>query len=233
MHADMFITKLVNDPQYYFFVVITIIVSIVLHELAHGWLAMRHGDRTPLLTGHMTANPLVHLGPFSLVALFLIGMAWGQMPIDPSRMRGRWAEAMVAAAGPATNLLLMLVALTGLGLWGRFGMESWLFGDGGGPAVWQQNLIWLLYIFGSVNLLLFVFNLMPVPPLDGSHILANFSPGYASLLSDPSKQQIWLFGFIGAFLVVRVLMEKLAFAVTEYVNLVAGNTLVWYFIADP
>ena len=214
-----FIRILAEDPQLYFFYVITVVVSIVLHELAHGWMAIRHGDRTPLLTGHMTANPLVHMGRFSLVALFLIGMAWGQMPIDPSRMRGRWAEAMVAAAGPATNLLLMLVALTGLGLWGRFGMESWLVE--GGPAVWQQNLILLLYVFGSVNLLLFVFNLMPVPPLDGS----------ASLLSDPSKRQVWLFGFIGAFIVTRVLFDNLDFAIPKYIDLVAGHDQVLYFMS--
>ncbi|VAX40844.1 hypothetical protein MNBD_PLANCTO03-1356, partial [hydrothermal vent metagenome] len=62
-------------------------VSIVLHELAHGFAAIRCGDRTPIELGHMTPNPLVHMGPASLIAFALFGLAWGSMPVNPSRFR--------------------------------------------------------------------------------------------------------------------------------------------------
>ena len=83
-----------------------IIFSICLHELSHGWAAIALGDRTPIESGHMTFNPLVHMGGMSLVAFALIGIAWGAMPINPARLRGRYAEALVALAGPAMNLVL-------------------------------------------------------------------------------------------------------------------------------
>ncbi len=94
-----------------------VIFSICLHELAHGWVAIKLGDDTPRLAGHMTWNPLVHMGPYSLLMFVVIGIAWGAMPINPSRLRGKYAEAMVALAGPLTNLGLAIIGLTALLLW--------------------------------------------------------------------------------------------------------------------
>ena len=85
---NLFINNLLSenpaDRFFFFAVVLTVVVSIVLHELAHGWMAMKLGDPTPRLEGRMTGNPLVHMGPWSLLALALAGIAWGSMPIDPS-----------------------------------------------------------------------------------------------------------------------------------------------------
>ncbi len=113
----MFIQSLLDPDQRLFYVswVITVIFSITLHELAHGLMALRRGDHTPVELGHMTINPLVHMGPFSLAALFFLGIAWGAMPVNPSRLRGKYGEALVALAGPVTNLLLAFLGLTGLG----------------------------------------------------------------------------------------------------------------------
>lgn len=189
--------------QFYFAaVVFTVVVSITLHELAHGWLAIRLGDRTPIWTNRMTGNPLVHMGPFSIAALLIAGLAWGQMPIDPTRMRGRYAEALVAAAGPATNLLLGLAALIALGLLWRV--------DALPEAPWADNLVNLLNIFGVTNLLLCVFNLLPVPPLDGSAILANLHRPYRDLVGDPSKQGLMILGFVAAFMFAGYLHEPIA-----------------------
>ena len=154
------------------------------------------------------------MGPFSIGVLLLIGIAWGQMPIDPTRMRGKYAEAKVAAAGPAMNLLLALAALSGLGLWFRFGTVS--------DVQVQLNAFNLLRTFGAINLLLCIFNLFPIPPLDGSHILANFSRGYANLVHDPAKQQIFLFGFFFFFMVAGRLFGAVFDWAEIYVNLVAG-----------
>ena len=211
----MFIQYLQQDPQWYFMVVATVAISIVLHELAHGWSAIRCGDETPIHTGHMTGNPLVHMGPFSIAALFLCGIAWGQMPINPTRMRGRYAEALVAGAGPAMNLLLATVALTGLGL----GWRLALFQD----VAIQRNLVRLLFIFGSTNLLLCIFNLMPVPPLDGSHIVANFHRGYANLIDDPSKQGLFLMMFVFVFAVSGILVPWTVATAIRYTAFLAGS----------
>ena len=92
-----------------------VIFSIVLHELSHGWAALWQGDDTPRRLGHMTANPIVHMGGLSLLVFALIGIAWGVMPTDPSRYRwGRRGRVFVAAAGPAMNVALSLIALTTL-----------------------------------------------------------------------------------------------------------------------
>lgn len=210
-----FVQYLVNDPQRYFFVVVTVVISIVCHELAHGYMAMHRGDTTPESAGHLTGNPLVHMGPFSLAALFLCGIAWGQMPINPARLRGKYAEALVAIAGPATNLGLAFMTLTGLGLWARFAS--------GGDSEIAGNAQTFLLVFGTTNLLLCAFNLMPVPPLDGSHILANFHRGYAIFISDPSKQQFFFFGFIMAFMISGRLAPILNTAAYSYLALIMGS----------
>ena len=215
MMSDLFIMEIATNRVYFFSVVFTVIVSIVLHELAHGWLAIRHGDDTPIISGHMTGNPLVHMGLMPLFILLMFGIAWGQMPIDPTRMRGRYAQAMVAVAGPASNLLLAIVALTGLGLWLRW--------SDGTMAEVAGNAQLFLLIFGAMNLLLCIFNLMPVPPLDGSHILANFHRGYALFISDPAKQQFFFFGFILAFMISGRLAPSLNTAAYSYLALIMGS----------
>lgn len=216
MFNNLFIQQ-AFDPStrtFFFATLLSVIISITLHELAHGWAAIRLGDNTPIHTGHMTGNPLVHMGPFSIAALLLIGIAWGQMPIDPTRMRGKYAEALVALAGPATNFLLAFLALTGLGLWLQFG----------GPIDTQleENVRILLEAFGGINLLLGVFNLLPVPPLDGSHILANFSRGYARFISDPAHQGIMMLAFIFTFAVASVILMPIYMIAGLYVWVLSG-----------
>jgi Zn-dependent protease len=171
-----------ENPRYYIATLIAIVVSICLHELAHGLMAVRRGDDTPIEQGRITLNPLVHMGPISIIVMLMSGIAWGSMPIDPSRLRGRYAEAMVAAAGPLTNFAIALVSLTALGLWWRYDPrpQSEL-------SDFAANGQLLLTVFGLANILLGLFNLLPVPPLDGSHILANVSNGYARLMETLSS----------------------------------------------
>ena len=172
----LFIQSLQTEPRYFFAVVITVIVSITLHELAHGFVAIKLGDDTPAVTGHMTLNPLVHMGLFSFVLLAIAGIAYGAMPVNRSRLRGRYAESLVAVAGPVTNLLLAVIATVGLGLWYRFGTV-----DVGVAA--QANGLLLLSVFAITNFALAIFNMLPVPPLDGGYIAANLFPAYRRLLS--------------------------------------------------
>lgn len=180
--------------------IVWVIGSIVLHELAHGWAALAKGDPTPRDSGHMTWNPLVHMGQFSLIVFALVGIAWGLMPIDPSRMRGRWAHVIVAAAGPAMNLGLAVVALLAGGLW--MGLA------GGVPEPLRTNLFIFLFLGGGLNLVLMLFNLMPVPPLDGGRIAAEVVPAYGRALGSENGQWVAL----GAFMLLFFFAGRYIFA---------------------
>lgn len=184
----MWIQSLWNSGQFGPALVISwiawVIVSITMHELAHGWVAIRRGDTTPIDTGHMTWNPLVHMGPWSLIMLLLVGIAWGAMPVDPTRIRGRHGEALVLIAGPAMNLLLAILAFIGLALWepiaARAGVQDPLL----------SNFVWFFKTGVMLNIVLMLFNLLPVPPLDGGRILAHYSRGFASFVYSPNGQWI-------------------------------------------
>lgn len=171
-----------------------VIGSIVLHELGHGVAAMWQGDDTPRALGHMTANPVVHMGWFSIVAFVMIGIAWGIMPVNPSRFRwgARRGGAFVAAAGPAVNMLLAVVCVLGCALWIARGPQQ---GDV------ASNVKVFLITGAWLNVWLMMFNLLPVPPLDGAAVASGLSRTVARVMHDPRVQQ---FGFL-AVLVAMVM----------------------------
>ena len=168
-----------------------VIASIVLHELGHGIAALWEGDTTPRDTGHMTINPIVHMGWFSIIALLIMGIAWGLMPVNPSRFRhGRRGWAVVAAAGPAVNLLLSGLCIVLRALVIRYANFA---------EPLSGNLETFLVVGGCLNIYLMIFNLMPVPPLDGSMILSGFSNTALRFFSKPGVQQ---FGVLALLLIV-------------------------------
>lgn len=178
-----------------------VVVSITLHELAHGWTAVKLGDDTPYRTGHMTWNPMVHMGPYSFVALFLVGIAWGAMPVDPSRLRGKHADTLVTLAGPLMNLGLGLIALIALIFWeplaGGHIISSITVGE---PL--KTNLYIFLKAGAFLNFVLMLFNLLPTPPLDGGRILMNIWPAFRRLMHSENGQWIGLGIFIFFFIFV-------------------------------
>jgi Zn-dependent protease len=141
-----------------------ILFGLTIHELAHGLVAWRLGDPTAKAMGRLTLNPLRHLDPIGTVALFLFRFGWAKpVPIDPSYFRHPTRDmALSALAGPAANLLT--AAVTGLLLRGFH-----LAGVAGFPVV-------LLQYFVLFNLILCFFNLIPIPPLDGSRLVYYFLP---------------------------------------------------------
>ncbi len=150
--------------------VVWVVVSIVLHELAHGWMAIRCGDDTPRYQGHMTINPFVHIPGTAWILFVLLGMTYGLMPVNPSNFNGRYDSAKVAFAGPLVNLLLgalCIIAGGALLAYGTIGNETL-----------TTNLQNFFKIGAAINIMGFLFNLIPVPPLDGSSILGNFVPAY-------------------------------------------------------
>jgi len=204
-----------DDPVMLVSWVVWVIGSIVLHELAHGWAAISRGDRTPIETGHMTWNPLVHMGGMSLLMFALIGIAWGMMPVSAWRMRGKHAEALVAAAGPGMNLLLCLGSIVLAAVWGEYGAFA--------GANMHRNLETFLMAGAFLNLVLMMFNLLPVPPLDGARVLASFAPGYRAMIERPQAQTASIIAFVLVFMLSgRVLIPVAATAVGTAVGGLRG-----------
>lgn len=141
-----------SSPLTWAAVAFAVIASIVLHELGHALAATWEGDETPRIRGHLTWNPVVHMGWTSIVLAAVIGIAWGQTPVSPSRFRHRrWGDVIVSAAGPAVNLFLAIFAAAFIHL-SREAM----------PEIHQ---FWR--IVAVLNVALFMLNMIPVPPLDG------------------------------------------------------------------
>lgn len=186
------------SPVLLFSWVFWVIASIVLHELAHGWAAIWCGDRTPIETGHMTINPMVHMGPMSLAVFALVGIAWGLMPVDPSRFRRPHQDALVAAAGPLMNLILAAICLVLLCLWVATAGGYWAPGLKVPDHVFR-NFQMFFHTGAMLNIVLMLFNLIPIPPLDGSRIVASFSSGFARLWADERSHLVALLAFIFVF----------------------------------
>jgi len=178
-----------------------VIFSITLHELAHGWAALWEGDDTPRVTGHMSANPVVHMGLPSMILFLILGIAWGMMPVNPNRFRhGKWGRILVSAAGPMMNLVIAFIVLTVLG----FIIN---------PYAEQSDVVTFLLTGGYLNLILFALNMLPVPPLDGSNILANLSDTVASWYRHPRAQMAGLLLF---FLLIMTNMFDAVFMWAQY-----------------
>lgn len=175
-----------------------LLFAMVLHEYAHGWVAHRHGDPTARLQGRLTLNPLAHIDPFGTIILPLMCMllpgsffiGWAKpIPVDPRNLRQpRRDMALVAAAGPAMNLLLAVmsaVLLAGLLAMDPTLMASWPPQPGQEP---RRDLLGMLLLPVAamalysvfINVLLMVFNLIPIPPLDGGRVLTSLLPARAA-----------------------------------------------------
>lgn len=206
-----------NNPVLLWSWIIWVVISITLHELGHGWMAIRCGDDYPIHSGHMTFNPLVHIPPMAWLMFALFGFTWGLMPVNPSSFRGRYDDAKVAFAGPAVNILLLLFCVAGVVLWTRFA-------TGVGEPVYP-NVTTFLWIGAVLNCMGVVFNLIPIPPLDGSRIVANFSSSYSRLWQSEHGAVIGLMVFAGIFFVGAGKIWIVAFKVTDaIINL--GKSIV-------
>ena len=162
-----------KDLDFYILFVPIMLFSLSFHEFAHALSAYWRGDDTASLAGRITLNPLKHIDPLGLVAFFLIGLGWAKpVPINPLRFKNfRWDTALVSFSGPLSNILLVaFFALPLRFFWGTIiHLEPEL----------AKILIRFLVIGAQLNAALAFFNLIPVPPLDGSHILTSFLPASA------------------------------------------------------
>ena len=154
---------LINDPVTFILLAIPLLYSVILHELAHGWVAYRMGDSTAKWQGRLSLNPLRHLDPVGTLMLFLFGFGWAKpVPVNFSNLHDtRKGLILVSSAGIITNMLLAFIA---------FFLYRFLSPEPGGV------LSTLLYYLAQINIILASFNMIPIPPLDGSKILMGFLP---------------------------------------------------------
>ena len=156
------INLLFRNPAAFVLLVIPLLYSIILHELAHGWVADKMGDSTARWLGRLSLDPRKHLDPIGTLMLFIFGFGWAKpVPVNFNNLHDfRKGLVLVSAAGIVTNILLAFIALFLLRLLnpGPFGAVS----------------TFLVYM-AQINIMLAAFNLIPIPPLDGSKILMGFS----------------------------------------------------------
>jgi Zn-dependent protease len=149
----------------------TLLIAFTFHEFAHAVVATALGDKTPKASGRLTINPLSHLDPMGTIALILAGFGWAKpVPVDPNAVTRKTKAGMmlVSLAGPATNLLLALLAAIPL----RFGWVPLTMSTSKIFPTWGEFLLEFLFL----NLSLFLFNLLPLAPLDGEKIITYFLP---------------------------------------------------------
>jgi Zn-dependent protease len=173
-----------------------LVIAITIHEFSHAKAADELGDPTPQANGRLTLNPLAHLDPLGTVMILFAHFGWGKpVPIDPYNFRSpRRDEIIVSLAGPGSNLLLALI----IGLFQKFTNINSPY----------------LYLFFLINVSLAVFNLLPIPPLDGSKIFLNLLP------IDTAVRWQEAFDRYGFFLVAILLF--LPFAGSNLINLIVS-----------
>jgi Zn-dependent protease len=179
-----------------------LVVLLTFHEYAHAWMATNCGDHTARLQGRLSLNPIVHIDPIGtllvplimifaspMVGRFLIGWA-KPVPFNPDNLSNRWRDEMlIAMAGPAMNVVLA-VALVGFAR-----MAVW-FGSAAALELFMQ--------MAQLSLLLCFFNLIPIPPLDGSHVLRNVTGMTYETYFNLSR-----FGFIAIILVLQIPLVRI------------------------
>jgi len=178
----MIISLLFSDPLFFLTWLLAIIYGITVHEFSHVFAARLQGDDTGERMGRLTLNPLAHLEPFGFLMLLFVGFGWGRpAPYNPHNLKYRkWGEVLVALAGPLSNLISVFV----------FVMLSRALG----PVLGPDNL--LTQFFGFlvlINIILLAFNLIPIPPLDGSKVLFAVLPGrYYHLRTQLERNGPWI-----------------------------------------
>lgn len=149
-----------------------IVIALSVHEFAHAYVAYKFGDDTAKRQGRLTLSPMAHLDPIGMIAVLLIGFGWARpVPVNPYNFRRpRLAGILVSVAGPISNLLLSAI---GLIIWYsliKLGIFNTI------PPAVTETLMQFFQIFIGLNVVLFVFNLLPIPPLDGYRVVEDLAP---------------------------------------------------------
>lgn len=157
------ISLLFTNPALFIILAVVLLYSVILHEVAHGWAAHLFGDDTAVLHGRLTLNPASHIDPIGALMLFLVGFGWAKpVPVNYYNLNNsRFGLFCVSLAGCLTNILIATIALILL----QFNVIN-------ASPIYSV----ILPIVVRINIILGAFNLIPIPPLDGSKILMSFLP---------------------------------------------------------
>lgn len=160
---------LLAQHQYALFamLIFALVLSLTFHEFGHAFVAKRFGDNTAELAGRLTLNPAAHIDPVGLIMVVLVGFGYAKpVPTNPNNFSRHYADFWVSAAGPLMNLTLAIVS------WNFFLLMNHL-----GVAFFAtQTAVTFFVLIAKINLLLMIFNLLPVAPLDGHYIVPYFLP---------------------------------------------------------
>lgn len=190
------------------------LLALSLHETAHGWVAWRYGDPTARNLGRLTLNPLKHLDPLGLIFLMIFGYGWAKpVPINTRYFRKpRRGMALTAAAGPAANLLLGLVNTGLYGVfWGLLAAQS-VLGLTGMLLTFLSILAETFFYAAVINFMFMLFNLIPIPPFDGSRIALAFLPDKIYFGIMRYERQIML-----GLLIVMLVLSNFGYSPIGYV----------------
>jgi Zn-dependent protease len=168
--------------------IVALIVALSIHEFAHAVAAYQLGDTTAARSGRLTLNPLAHLDPIGSLMMLTVGFGWAKpVPVNPANLRGDKLRSMgiTAAAGPISNVLQAFVFALPI----RFGLVDFdwgvLFPGAIGSDTWLPSIALILSLLVWMNLLLAVFNLIPLGPLDGMKVLLGILPSELSYRLEP------------------------------------------------
>ena len=194
-----------------------VLISLPIHELSHGFIAYKLGDDTAYYQGRLTLNPFAHLDLFGTISMILFGYGWAKpVPVNPLRFRGnmRLGMALTAVAGPVSNLILSLICMVLLKcanlLGGTTGIEFFYF------------LGWIFASMCFANIGLAFFNLLPIPPLDGSRVLNYFLPYRAQQFMDNLERY-------STYIILGLLLLSNRTNLLSTVLSVPMNAFVWLF----
>ena len=168
---SLFITWLWKDPYFFFGASFLVVFSICCHEFMHAWVAMKEGDCTAADAGHLTLNPLKQMGWFSLILFALLGIAWGQVPVDPANYRRSSSGLRISLAGPLTNLALAVIMLVLCAVLLDRGVEDY-------------RALRMIFYGSVLNQVLFMLNMIPVPGFDGFTVVRHFFPQFLNFKSE-------------------------------------------------
>ncbi len=188
--AHMLINLLTTNPVAFVIIAAALALSLTVHEFAHAWTADRLGDPTPRRYGRVTLNPLKHLDPFGTLLLLFAGFGFARpVPINPGNL-GRWGTLWVSPAGPISNLLIALLSALLIRVLA------------GSPLA-----VGVLAIVMGINIVLAVFNLIPIPLLDGSRILGALVPSLGRSLAQFEAQP---FSFVIVMLFILIARDPIS-----------------------
>ncbi len=218
MFANIF-----SDPFSVLLFVISLLFALTVHEAAHAWAANRLGDPTAKFSGRLTLNPLAHLDPIGTIMLFFFGFGWGKpVPVDEFNLnKPRRDNALIALAGPAVNLVVALFI-------GLFRLPVYFLG--------LNSLVisGLMLSLIRLNIILGVFNLLPIYPLDGSKILIGVLPEKTAQAVDLVLKRYGVFllifallpVFFGRSLVSLVLVPAVSFFEFVFISLPSATGIL-------